>query len=187
MDRQLEVAYLAGVLDSDGWFTIHCNTKQSANPTYSPSMGISQLTPEACALAYKLWGGKLGEIDYSKQNNRFSKRPLCTWAPHKEGLELLLGEVIPFLRIKKEQAKILLRLRLDIKFHGRTGGREKKSLSPQTVEFRSKLYQQFLALRNASVATTECGDSSSSSDEEKRQSGLYGNVQSSTEMMEPTV
>lgn len=182
MERELQVAYLAGVLDSDGWFTIHKNSKQSVNPAYSPDIGINQVEPHACVLAYELWGGKLGKIDYSNTENRHSQKPMVTWKPHKDGLAVLLKDIIPHLRIKKKQAEILLRLRADIVFHGRTGGRERKSLSPQTVAFRESLYQQFKGLQNAPVAETECVGSPFG---EKRQSDLTGNSESSTEMIEP--
>ena len=183
MNRELEVAYLAGVLDSDGWFTIHLNTKQSANPTYSPDFGINQVEPHAIDLVQKLFGGRTSVIDYSKHKaNRFSTKPMYHWSPDKLGMAIILKELIPYLRIKRKQAEILLALRTDIVFHGRTGGREKKCLSPQTVEYRTKLYQQFREIQPPRVATTECVDSLETG--EKRQSDLHSNMQTSAEMSE---
>lgn len=180
MNRECEVAYLAGVLDSDGWFTIHLNTKQSANPTYSPDFGINQVEPHAIELAQRLFGGKISVIDYSKHKaNRFSTKPMYHWQPDKLGMVVVLKELIPYLRIKRKQAEVILSLRVDIVFHGRTGGREKKTLSPQTVAYRAKLYQQFREIQPPRVATTECVGPLN---EGKRQSDLHSNMQTLVEI-----
>lgn len=189
MKRELQVAYLAGVMDSDGWFTIHKHTPAGTNAVYSPDLGINQATPECVELAYELYEGKLGKIDYSNSKGRHSKKPMFTWKPHKGNMTIVLEELIPHLRIKHEKAKLLLRLKKDIDFH-----KGNSWLPDQTVEFREKLFQQFKGLHATSAAETECWDPDEYTARKllkglspeqidrlrKRQSDLSGNTESSS-------
>ena len=62
MDKTL-LAYLAGVMDSDGYFTIKRSTynirklKDSKNPTYSERIGLKQVHPFAVHTIHRLFGG----------------------------------------------------------------------------------------------------------------------------------
>ena len=182
---ELKVAYLAGVMDSDGYFTIHKNARTTASPIYSSGFGINQVESEAIILARDTFGGTIKMIDYTKaytQGKRFSNKPMYYWVCPASMQKSVLEALIPLLRIKRKQAEILLRLRKDIEFYPRTGGRESSSLPPQAIEFREKLYQELRGLRHSPVAETE---RESSSDEEKRQSDLHGNMQSAAEMTAP--
>lgn len=196
MTRELQVAYLAGVMDSDGWFTIHKHTSAGVNAVYSPDLGINQATPECVSLAFDLWEGKLGKLDFSKSKERHSRKPMFTWKPHKWNMTEILEELIPHLRIKHEKAKILLRLKKDIDFH-----KGNSWLPDQTVEFREKLFQQFKGLNATSAAETECWDPDNHTAQRliesggltkeqidclrKRQSDLSGNTESSSSEEEP--
>ena len=177
-ETELKIAYLAGVLDSDGWFTIHKNSRQGLLSIYSPDIGINQVESEAIMLAQSLFGGTVGIIDFSKQENRFSRKPMYSWKCSAGMQDIVLESLIPHLRIKRKRAEILLRLRKDINFH-------KKYKDPplNVVDFRESLYQQLKELSHPPVAETECIDSSR---EEKRQSDLHGNMQSAAEMTAPT-
>ena len=182
--RELKVAYLAGVLDSDGWFTIHRNSnlppsgESRVNPCYSPRVGVNQCERQAVELAQELYGGKILVIDYSKTANRFSQKPMWNWCCNSDTREAMLEELIPHLRIKVKQAKVLLRLVKDIRvnFHG---GRH-NSHSIEVIEFREKLYQELRLLNHPSVAETECVDSSNG--DATVQTAQMENVQNEAEM-----
>lgn len=191
MKRELQVAYLAGVMDSDGWFTIHKHTPAGTNAVYSPDLGVNQATPQCVELAFDLWEGKLGKIDFSNVKERHSRKPMFSWKPHKWNMAEILEELIPHLRIKRQKAELLLRLKKDIDFH-----KGNSWLPQQTVEFREKLFQQFKALDVTSAAETECWDPDSYAAQKiletegltteqieclrKRQSELSGNTKSSS-------
>jgi len=176
MKKELEfkVAYMAGVMDSDGWFTIHKNSKQGDVPIYSPGIGINQAEPEAIMLAREIFGGNVSIIDYSKQKNRFSRKPMYHWKCLAGMQDVVLEALIPHLRIKRKRAEVLLRLRNDINFH-----KSNEALQMHVVDFRERLYQEFKKLSHPPVAETECIDPSN---EGKRQSDLHGNMQTTAEM-----
>ena len=110
---------------------------------------------------------------------------MFNWRPNKPDMVIIVNEILPYLRIKAERGEIILRLAADIAFYkGRTGGRGKFSLPSEVGVFREKLYQQFQATKNTPVAETECVGSTDSK-EEKRQSDLHGDMQSSVETSEP--
>lgn len=182
MNRELKIAYLAGVLDSDGWFTIHKNAKQSVNPTYSPKVGINQCESAAIQVALELYGGKMGVIDYTG-HARFSQKPMFHWSSNAATIEQMLNELIPHLRIKVNQAKVLLRLVKDIRVN-RRGGKN----NPHTdavVSFRESLYQELRQFNRPSVAETECVDTQKG--DATVRTAQMENVQSSVEILEPTV
>jgi hypothetical protein len=183
MNRESKLAYLAGVLDSDGWFTIHKSpiSEQRTNHGYYPSVGINQCEKEAIELAQELYGGKITVVDYSKQQNRFSQRPMWHWQTHSSFTEKMLEELIPHLRIKVKQAQILLRLVKDIRVNRRGG---KYNPHPKAViDFRESLYQEIRKLNCRPVAETECVGSSNG--DATVRSAQMENVQSTTEMFVP--
>jgi len=124
--KDTTLAYLAGIMDADGFFTIKRNTyamrvrKDSANPTYQERLGLKQVQPEAVKLIHKHFGGYY-RID--KPNCKNGK-PL-----HSVGLScrkaiVFIEAILPFLQLKQKQTKILLCLRKSIE-----QGRKGKSIS----------------------------------------------------------
>ena len=63
--NSLIFAYIAGALDSDGYFTIRKSTygmrvtKDCVNPVYSASVGIRQVTPQVPELMKEMFGGTI--------------------------------------------------------------------------------------------------------------------------------
>ena len=159
LKRELQVAYMAGVLDSDGWVTIHKNVKTKHCPVYSPRMGLNQVEPQAIELAFSLFGGKVGKVNYDKDSyNRFSRKPMFTWTIGSDGLIEAVSELIPFLRIKKKQAELVLSLQMNIRKFKSTRaikGIKRGVLTPDTIEFREKCYQNLRIAHSSTVAETE--------------------------------
>lgn len=184
MNKELKIAYLAGVLDSDGWFTIHKNTLSSANPIYSPKVGINQCEGAAIKLAQELYGGKISVIDYTQQD-RFSPKPMFHWSSIADTIEVMLTELIPHLRIKVKQAEVLLRLVKDIRVNRRGG---KNNPHPQfVVSFRESLYQELRQYNHPSVAETECVDLVELNKDATVRTEQMENVQSKAEMSLPAL
>lgn len=106
-------AYLAGVIDSDGYITIKRLSynirvaKDSTNATYSEMVGIKQTSNEAIVLINELFGGHLG---IEKPNTPNGKPLYRCQLTNKKAVEFIKC-IYPYLRIKKKQAEILLRLR----------------------------------------------------------------------------
>lgn len=116
-----EIAYLAGVIDSDGCIMI-VRRKETG---YAAQITMIQITPHACALAYELYGGCLQIVhqkikDYPQQ---------IGWTIGGQSTIKLLGDLIPFLRNKKEQGILALHLELmrdSIRQEGAHGRRRRR-------------------------------------------------------------
>lgn len=113
MTTELILAYLAGAMDSDGYFTIKKSTYHkrvrgdAKNPTYSEKMGLHQVTPEVPHLLKETFGGMCYLAKGSNENSKPLWRYTSTDKVAAKACEMLL----PYLRIKKAQVQLILELR----------------------------------------------------------------------------
>src|SRR3990167_6039839 len=100
-------------MDADGFFTVKRNTygvrvlKDCGNPTYCERVGIKQVQKEAIELIYKHFGGCFRIEKPSAKNGK----PLFCVQLVNQKAHRFVKAVLPYLRIKKAQAMILLELR----------------------------------------------------------------------------
>lgn len=103
-NRSLQLAYTAGVIDSDGCITIlrHApRTKvQSKRETYDLKIIINQVDGGAINYIRGIYGGTI-----TSQTN-LSGSIIYTWRLNHEKSGELCKQLIPYLRIKKKQAEI---------------------------------------------------------------------------------
>lgn len=105
------LAYLAGVVDSDGCITIYKNTayqrkhSPSANPIYQVRVAIAQVEPQAVELAKATFGG-----DVRNKLNNPKCRQLLVWRADHARAFSVLSALLSHLRIKKHQAENALKL-----------------------------------------------------------------------------
>lgn len=114
MNRKIAaLAYLAGVIDSDGTIGIKKNTyavrviKDSAQATYSERIHIRQVTREALDLLAKTFGGNVT----TEHPSALRGKMLYKWGVTDLRAIEVLNALLPFLRIKKRQALNCLALR----------------------------------------------------------------------------
>lgn len=109
------MAYMAGVMDSDGSIGVHVNWYKvrsgkwadSKQPTYQPRCAVKQLDPEAVELFAHYFQGHL----YVDGNNvKGSRRPINVWQVHSASCVRVLTALRPYLRIKTRQADLALEL-----------------------------------------------------------------------------
>lgn len=108
------LAYAAGVIDSDGSIGIQRETwpmkvGRATQPTFSEHVTIRQIEPEAVDLIHAHFGGSRGVIRY--RGDRQERQPLQSLVIGDRKATALLKAVIPYLRIKREQALLCLELR----------------------------------------------------------------------------
>lgn len=107
----VNLAYCAGVIDSDGYIGIKKSTYamrvvgDCKQPIYSERVGVKQVEDQAVSLLYSLFGGTI------RLENRTKGLPLHTWQVTDKKAAACLNAILPYLRIKKEQAYNALRLR----------------------------------------------------------------------------
>ena len=113
MTRNELMAYLAGSMDSDGTVGIKRSTYamritgDSKSPAYSERLALRHVTRQVPTLLRRTFGGALYVTKpYAKMG-----RPLWSWQiTDKKAVACALA-LLPFLIVKKAQAKNLLRLR----------------------------------------------------------------------------
>lgn len=109
----IELAYLAGVIDSDGSITIKRSTYamrvrgDATQPVYSEMIHIKQVEPQAIELAHCLFGG----TRYREKPSTRRGKPLWSWSIHSAAAGRALSALLPYLRIKQAQAENALALR----------------------------------------------------------------------------
>ncbi len=107
-----ELAYAAGVVDSDGYIGVHRNTYamrvrgDATQPIYQARVQVKQVTPEAIDLLHDLFGGHRYEAKPTAERGR----PLLVWQVHSAACVPVLTALLPHLRIKRAQAENALEL-----------------------------------------------------------------------------
>lgn len=97
--NQIDLAYLAGVIDSDGCIRV----EKVRIDTYSAMLHIQQVEPEAVELAKATFGGYIQRIPIPK---RFpNARPMVRWSAKSKIAVAALEALLPYLRIKHAQAE----------------------------------------------------------------------------------
>lgn len=146
---KLELAYCAGVIDSDGTIGIRRMTYamrvvgDSKAPTYSERIAVKQVEPQAVDMLHRLFGGSMYMNDPSAKRGR----PLHSWVVTDRKAAFALKSLLPFLRIKSMQAKNCLALR-ELKERSKkervASGRGHAGSSPRTEKMSAamdRLYQ----------------------------------------------
>lgn len=103
-------AYAAGMIDSDGSITLHKNHSSRKNPHYKVTIQLTwsktELTTETMKEFIRHFGGKLYEV---KRNLGYATKVkvMNKWLLYKtEDTLLFLQRIYPYLRLKREQARL---------------------------------------------------------------------------------
>lgn len=110
--NETTLAYLAGCMDSDGYFTIRKDAYlvrqgKAQAPRYHEQIGLRQVTPQVPTLLHELFGGSL----YISQPTAKRGRQLYAWHVMSAKASRAVDLLLPYLRIKTNQAHVLLELR----------------------------------------------------------------------------
>lgn len=101
------LAYLAGIIDSDGYITASSSTRKGV--TYcAPRVGISGTRTEPHELAAALFGGKVRS--YEPRGGRAHHRTQYQWVLEGDRAAKVISAVLPYLRVKRKQALLALDL-----------------------------------------------------------------------------
>lgn len=104
---EIELAYAAGVIDSDGCIRVSRSTWRARkkgdciNPTYQAVIFVRQVETEAVEFLHQAFGG------YRSMTTPTAKRgrPMHSWNIHSQAAGRVLELLLPFLRIKRRQAE----------------------------------------------------------------------------------
>ena len=103
--RDTDLAYLAGIIDSDGYITIHQSCRKGVF-YHAPQVGIAGTRRQPHDMASDLFGGRVG--CYLPKNP--SHRPQFQWSLQGRRAVPVIECVFRFLRVKKAQAILALEL-----------------------------------------------------------------------------
>lgn len=101
-----DLAYAAGVIDSDGYIGVHRSDYamrvrgDASQVVYSARVQLKQVTPQAVEFMHVTFGGHR----YEAKATAARGRPLLAWAVHSAAAGRVCRLVLPYLRIKREQA-----------------------------------------------------------------------------------
>lgn len=108
-----DLAYCAGVIDSDGTIGVKRSTYamrvvgDAKQTMYSERVCVRQVEPQAVTLLHALFGGRFAKAKPSTKKGR----ALYEWQVTDLNAAKCLLAVLPYLRIKREQAENCLALR----------------------------------------------------------------------------
>jgi hypothetical protein len=123
----LDLAYLAGVIDSDGTIGIGIDRHRGRttqeqtvkSPRFFEFIACSQMETEALELMVSTFGKKI----YNRKPRGNSKTGMFCWSLNNIHACTAISALLPYLRIKRRQAEIVLKLR-SIKDRGRIANTE---------------------------------------------------------------
>jgi len=102
-----DLAYLAGVVDSDGYVTVMCSWYQG-KPSLAASCGITGTSREPHDLAAALIGGRVRS--HRVEGAQLGRETAYVW--QRLGVEAaeVLAQLLPYLRIKRDRAEMVIQL-----------------------------------------------------------------------------
>ena len=143
------IAYLAGIIDSDGSIGISRRAEKLNAHGYSYREVVqitwkrSEKTKKFLSDLKTVYGGSVGEYTGGFNNATNTVR----WSVDGKGAEAVARDVLPYLRLKKKQAEYVLEMRSVKGVRYGNGNRK-----PQSVwEIEDKIYKNALTQRSRLV------------------------------------
>lgn len=107
-----KLAYLAGLIDGEGYFCISKTTAHAYTgveyPAFDLQIGVANTSVKLMKWLVSNFGQSYRAL--SHRTNTFAKRVCYQWKiERRENQELFILAILPYLVIKKEQAKLALK------------------------------------------------------------------------------
>ena len=159
MLTDMDKSYLAGAMDADGWFCIkRVPPKPEAhrhNVTYFVFIGFCQVQPEVPSLLHIEFGGSL-QHRHQKEKRKGRKssgwKANYYWTTTSQKACNAIRELMPFLKVKKEQAKLCLALQENIDKYRFTwtkkGIKSAQALPKEIIDTRTNIYEELASLHD---------------------------------------
>lgn len=150
-DGCCELAWQAGIVDGEGCLTLARQIRRNRpSPAFRVSITIANTNKKLIEPFFNMWGGGI----YHTRETRNFWADAYTWhCPDKKAKEFLLA-IFPFLRGKKEQAKLLI-LFIDnkkmFKRHSLGQGFGSAPLGKEEITFREYIWKNIKRLNTKGV------------------------------------
>ena len=138
MHSQTTLAYAAGILDGEGHFSIIFHRPHNRHHAI---VGVMNTNKDLMEWLKSTFGGaiyhRVGPYNKPHWKDRYE------WRLHQRAQEAVLPSVLPFLIIKREQAKLIIEFRRTFSLQPR-----QEPLHTATFEIRESLRQRLLVLND---------------------------------------
>jgi len=127
--NELDLSYIAGFFDGEGSVTIHHNyapSPRGKSPNHTLQVSIGNTDPRVIVWIHEHFGGALTMRSGFKPNHR----DVIQWMARSNKAARFLRMILPYLRMKREQAEIALT------FQQAKSGYRKKMLSSDEIKHR---------------------------------------------------
>lgn len=130
-------------MKANGYFSIMCNSSCQKrfgrpNPQWLESIGLKQVTEIGPRLLKETFGGSI----YTEKASALNGKPLFCWRVGSRAATNAARRLLPFLRIKRKQARFLVRLGAHKALNGN------KRLTQKSVAYRQSLRTRVRALND---------------------------------------
>lgn len=134
-----ELAYAGGIIDGEGCISMFETSNETSQKQwrkagdvrYRYKVVVKMVDHEACVLLMELFGGSLYWNPLSKLRGR-QRFPQITWAVSERRAAKAIRQLLPYLRVKKKQAELLLLMCENVAKYDHAG-RGKKVTPEDTV------------------------------------------------------
>jgi len=101
---EADIIWMAGFADGEGCFSIH-KSRPRGLVAYSARFSVNNTNPEALVPYLKYYGGSIQQRKFGDK-----RRTIFEWRCPKEILISFLKDLMPYLRLKRQNAELLLSL-----------------------------------------------------------------------------
>lgn len=145
------IAYLAGLIDGEGYIGIKRTTRRDAtSPIYHERIQVRMVHEGAIALLASTLGGNY----YREKAHANNGRPLFCYQASDAKAAAILERVLPYLIVKRESAENVLRLRAsknDPRARLRGGRTQRRLMDAEVLAERESIYLRAKDLNRVGV------------------------------------
>ena len=157
-DKAMLLAYTAGIIDGEGTIGIRKKTYEidPSRMFFVPRIVVGMITAQPLDLLFGLFGGAI-RIRKSGSLEHPEITPMFVWEISSEKAGKVAKQVLPFLRVKREQAQILIRMQGRINKGKKIWLKNHIRISEHELEKRKELYLQMKKLNLAKSVYPRAG------------------------------
>lgn len=148
--KAMLLSYTAGIIDGEGTIGIRKKTYKidPSRMFFTPRIVVGMITAQPLDLLFGLFGGSI-RIRISGSEEHPDMTPMFTWEISSEKAKIVAKQLLPFLRVKKEQAQLLIQMQDRISKGKKIWLGKHIRISGHELEKRYELYLQMKELNLA--------------------------------------
>jgi hypothetical protein len=110
MYKKTDLAYFAGIMDGEGWFSIQKSKRkiETRSQSYMPTIGVANTDLRLIQWLIDHYGGKY--YTTPPTFTQMGAKDRHQWRPLWKEIKGVIKQTLPFLVLKQERAKLLLEL-----------------------------------------------------------------------------